>query len=62
MSELQSFMISSALRFILKFTMLAGLSTRAQIDPETTSLASVSSVCFVVRSRRDVNLGRVIRV
>ena len=45
MSELQSFITSSALRLLRKFTMPAGRSIRAHTVPATTSRQSVSSAC-----------------
>jgi hypothetical protein len=62
MSELQSFMTSSALRLFRKFTMPAGRSIRAHTVPATTSRQSVSSACWGVRSRRAVKRARVMRV
>ena len=62
MSELQSFMTSSALRLFRKFTMPVGRSIRAQTVPATTSRQSVSSACWGVRSRSVVKRVRVMRV
>ena len=62
MSELQSFMTSSAVRACRKLMMPAGRSTRAHTDFETTSRLSVSSVSRGVRSRRSVRRARVMRV
>ena len=55
MSELQSFMTSSAVLACRKLTMPAGRSIRAQIEPATTIRQSVSSVSFGGRSRRTFN-------
>lgn len=62
MSELQSFITSSALLLLRKLTMPAGRSIRAHTVPETTSLHSVSSVCCWVRSRSETSRVSVIRV
>ena len=62
MSELQSFMTSSAPRLLRKFTMPAGRSIRAHTVPATTSRQSVSSACWGVRSRRAVRRTSVMRV
>lgn len=62
MSELQSFITSSALRLLRKLTIPAGRSIRAQIVPDTTRRPSVSSACCALRSRREFRRARVIRV
>lgn len=62
MSELQSFITSSALLLLRKLTMPAGLSMRAQMVADTTSRHRTSSVCCCVRSRSDVRRARVMRV
>ena len=62
MSELQSFITSSALRLLRKLMIPAGRSMRAQTVPDTTSLQRISSVCCWVRSSNDVSRGSVILV
>lgn len=62
MSELQSFMTSSALLLLRKFTVPAGRSIFAHTVPETTSLQSVSSAFCCVRSSNCVRRARVMRV
>ena len=61
-SELQSFITSSALLLLRKLTIPVGRSIRAHTVPDTTRRQRVSSACWGVRSSKVVNRGSVIRV
>ena len=61
-SELQSFITSSALLLLRKFMVPAGRSILAHTVPETTSLQRVSSAFCCVRSSSCVSRAKVMRV